>query len=270
MERVGHADVGVRLIADLGRHHEARDARHVGLERGDDQVELQAQQIVEARPRDGHVGQVDLREIALAQEFEPPLDLAHAVEVIVDERAVLAAERALQARRLGEHHVEQALVVARDGAALGVALAAAEDLLERLARRRTPSAAASSACGTRSCGRSCSRRCRRTRRRRLPPRSRPRARAGRVLGRCARRDLIDGDAAERRVALPRVLARQPRGRHDRVHGRALAGLVAEAADDGQVFLQRLERLEDRLEVEVAARPCPASSDSSRRRSACCS
>ena len=33
VERVGHADVVERHVADFGFHHEAHDARHVGLER---------------------------------------------------------------------------------------------------------------------------------------------------------------------------------------------------------------------------------------------
>jgi hypothetical protein len=74
----------------------------------------------------------------------------------------------------------------------------------------------------------------------------------RLLPNVPRRDLVDRDAGERRMALPRVLARQPGRRHDRVHGRALGRLVAEAADDRHVLLQRLERLEDRLEVEITA------------------
>ena len=141
-----------------------------------------------------------------------PLDLAHAVEIVVDERAVLAAERALQRVRFGEHHVEQALVVAGDRAALRVALAAAEDLLERLARLELH----------------------RQRRRRRAERDRAAVAAAvgavargaaaflfgrdlergqrRFLADVARGDLVDRDAAERRMALPRVLgttARSP-------------------------------------------------------------
>src|SRR5262249_16642719 len=150
-----------------------------------------------------------------AQQLEPALDLAYAVEIVVDERAVLAAERAFQRRRFAEDLVEQALIVAGHGAALGIALAAAEDLLERFARLELH----------------------RHRRRRRAERDRAAVRAavgavargaaafflGRqlqrrqrgVLADVPRRELVDRDAAERRMALARVLARQPGCRHDR-------------------------------------------------------
>src|SRR5690606_40961861 len=74
----------------------------------------------------------------------------------------------------------------------------------------------------------------------------------RLLTDVARGDLIDRDAAVRRMALSGRHTAEPRGRRDRVHGRALGRLVAEPAHDREVLPERLERLENRLEVEVLA------------------
>ncbi len=66
VERIGHADVVARLLADLWRDHEALDAREVALIRERDQVEHQAEVLVEVlRGRARHLRQRQLRDIAV-------------------------------------------------------------------------------------------------------------------------------------------------------------------------------------------------------------
>ncbi len=141
---------------------------------------------------------------------------------------------------------------ARDVRALRVAAAAAEDPLEHLARvvlhrqrrgrraerDRAAVAAAVRAVAARAAaallGRDLERRQRR------------------LLADVPRRDLVDGDAAVRRLLAARRHAREPRARNDRVHGRALRRVVAEPAHDRHRALVRRERFQDRLQIEVAA------------------
>ena len=262
-------------VADLGRHHEARDARHVGLERARRSGRTcRRKQLVEARhARPGTSGKSIVREVALrSSSCEPPLDLAHAVEIVVDERAVLAAERALQGRSTSaSHHVEQARDSRRESALRSASSCRGRRSSRTLCAGRTPSAAASSACGTRSCGRSCSRRCRRTP---APPPSSSVATSSEGSGvswpmwRAA--IWSTDDAAVRRMALPR------RARSDsQVAGTIActaelsAGLLPRPLTTVMYFLSGANG--SRIGFRSKSRPiaCRASSDSSPRRSACC-
>ena len=58
------------MITDLGRHHVTDNPRHVRLERGRNEIKLQTQQRIEIRPSHRHIRQIDLRQVALAQQFE--------------------------------------------------------------------------------------------------------------------------------------------------------------------------------------------------------
>src|SRR3954466_2173858 len=65
-------------------------------------------------------------------------------------------------------------------------------------------------------------------------------------------DLVHGDAGTcLRAPLPRTDAVQPRFLDDAVRAGALPSLVAQATDDRHVLAERLERLEDEGEVEIA-------------------
>ena len=52
--------------------------------------------------------------------------------------------------------------------------------------------------------------------------------------------------------LARMHAGEPSGGHQRMHGAAFAGLVAEVADDAQMFAMRRQRVEDGHQFKVAA------------------
>ncbi len=232
----GHADVVVRAVRALGHHDVRRDARDVRLVREVDQVEHQLHLLVEVRQlADRRVGQVDRRQIALRRLRDAPLRLAHALEVVVEHALVGGAELALQVVRAGADHVEHARAALRENRALLGRVAGAEELREHLARVELH----------------------RQRRRLVAERQRravvARARAaGRALRRRLRRDLergqhgiaadLLGDHLVDRRRHPRARgllvglhAREPRGRHDRVHG-ALRRLVLEVAERRDVAL----------------------------------
>ncbi len=52
MERVGNTDMRISLVADLGRHHERHDSRHIRLVRQCDHVKQESDLLVEVRNAD--------------------------------------------------------------------------------------------------------------------------------------------------------------------------------------------------------------------------
>ena len=147
MEGIRDADEVVRLVADLGGHHEGRHAREVALECQRDEIEHQLQVLIEiARNAGRRVRQVDLRRVTPRKLLHAPLDLAHRLEVVPEHRLVARAEAALQIRRIPVHQIQHAAVFAREQLALVRRIALSEQLLEQLAgivlhrqrRRRCP------------------------------------------------------------------------------------------------------------------------------------
>ena len=98
MERVGHADVVVGLAADLGRHHEGEDARHVRLIRQRDQVEHQVDVLIEGRRAQRRVRDVDVRQVASLRLLNAALDFADGLEIVGQHPLVGRPQAALQRR----------------------------------------------------------------------------------------------------------------------------------------------------------------------------
>ncbi len=77
-------------------------------------------------------------------------------------------------------------------------------------------------------------------------------RQGAVLSDMLGGHLVNGRPAQGRLGLSRRNASKPSARRDGVDRRALGGPVMQVADDRHIFPKRLERLQNRLEVEIGA------------------
>ena len=197
-------------------------------------VEHEIQVLIEGvRNADGHLRQLQLREILRFGLLHPALELAHGLEIVDEHRAVARAELLLQRRpRPPSPCPARCRTAARAPCAppanrrgrTGAGTACAGCI---------PSAAAWSPCGRKSCRSSCSRSRDRTRRRRPALRGDFQRRERRVLADVLRGDLV---RASPPCSAPGpcfgCVQREPRCRNDRVHRLALAGAVAEPADDG--------------------------------------
>src|SRR6185312_6696576 len=165
--------------------------------------------------------------------LDPALHLAHRIQIVVDHRLVRGAERALQVRGVVLDQVEDALALVDDLVTLRRIVALAEQAIENLARvvlhrqrlrgsaeRNGPGVTATEA---RVAGAAAAFTGELQRRQR------------RVLADLQGRHLIAGDAAVRGLAHGRVHTAEPRACNDGVGAGALTGLVAQAADDGEVL-----------------------------------
>ena len=100
------AELGIGAVGLLLAQREHEDARDVGLERQGHQVEHQpGVLVVRFRRADGPVGKLEHRLALLAlRHLQPPLDLAHGVEILVHAVAVRRAELVLQMRDVVRHY----------------------------------------------------------------------------------------------------------------------------------------------------------------------
>ena len=99
VERI--ADAGLREdgAAQLAREHQRRDARDVRLERDHLQVHQQLEVLLERRRHAGrHVRQRDVLARRRLGALNPPLDLAHVVEILVQPPAIARRQILLQRR----------------------------------------------------------------------------------------------------------------------------------------------------------------------------
>ena len=269
--RIGHADLGIRAQAALAAEHERRDARQVGLERDRLHVEHQRRVVGEEHrhaARHLEVGR-HLARVALG-DLDAALDLAHRCEVFVHLAAIRRPERADQRVGALGHDVQDAPALASTNRARGrvqPGIDPAEQPFEhqprvRLRRHRRGRAAPREAVrvGAAVAGVAVADRARLVAAE--LDRREPRVAADRVCG-----DLIDRDAGldvgARRLA--RVDARQVTRRGARVVagavGQGVRVLLRQARDDQRVLAQRLERLQDSRECELA----PAGGRRPRRR-----
>ena len=251
-----HADLRIGLVAFLARHHEGRDARDVRLIRQGEQVVHQLDVLFELeRDADRRRRQLEVGLLLLLGDLDAALDLADALEIVVT--VVRSFAPSLRCRPaiclvMASSTLRSSSVRASRSAADA---ALAEHPLEHLARVDLH----------------------RHRRRRRPPRQRVHVDAAvvavaradqarlilggqlhrrqqRVLPDPLRGNLVGGDAGVGVDALRRLRPHpaQPRRRAQRVHRGAVGGAVAEPADDVEVVAERLERLQDRRELETRA------------------
>ena len=138
MVRVRHADLRIRAIAELARELERDDARDVCLERQNLQIEHQLCVIGE-QGGDAHrpiqVGHhvVDRRCLGM---LDLPLDLANAVEILIDANTIRYAHALLQPRDISAERIEQARTTPQRRAARVRVAALAEEALEDDPRMR--------------------------------------------------------------------------------------------------------------------------------------
>src|SRR5262245_18737284 len=137
MVRFGNADLRIRARALFLADHERDDAREIGLERQQLQVQQQIQVILEDRWNalrliDGGQLQVPL----LLGLLNAALDVADGVRVLVDLGLIFRPERSLEARQLLDDRIENAAVPAEKRFSRRAIRAApvAEQLLEHGAR----------------------------------------------------------------------------------------------------------------------------------------
>ena len=159
VERIADARLREDGVAELAREHQRRDARDLRLEREHLQVEHQLQVLLERRParRPAHRAASDRRGTLLLGALNPPLDLAHLVEILRQPATVAGRQILLQRRapapspsRAGCATPAAAPRRSRVGAAV------AEQLLEHELRvvlhrqRRRSATSTRSCCGRRS------------------------------------------------------------------------------------------------------------------------
>src|SRR5882672_2600913 len=117
--RLLHAEAGIRALARLAAGHEGEDAREIGLIRHGEQVEHQADVLLERfgnADRRRERGQ--FRGAARFGALDAALDLAHVLEVVVEPVAVRRPDRALQSARFLRYGVEDAAVLLHTPAAI--------------------------------------------------------------------------------------------------------------------------------------------------------
>ena len=96
--RFRHADLRVRPVARLARELRAADARDVGLIGEHQQVEQQLHVIVVRLRHAARLSICGSRVgVLLLGQLNPPLDVAHRVQIVADDRLVAATDAPLQA-----------------------------------------------------------------------------------------------------------------------------------------------------------------------------
>ena len=138
MVRVWDADFRVRAVAELARQLEGDDPGDVGLKRQDLQVEHELR-VVGERWRDTHrpvqIGHLIVRRPRFGT-LDLALDLANAVEVLIDANAVGHPHSLLEPRDVVAERIEQAGPTVPRRAPGGARSAFAEEALEHDARMR--------------------------------------------------------------------------------------------------------------------------------------
>ena len=110
MMAVGDANLRIRPVADLARDHERHDARDIGLVGQRHQVvhQLDVLLVVERHTRRTRRQLQILVALALLGALNPPLNLAHVLEILRHHLAVGRAELQLQAGDVPGDRVEDA------------------------------------------------------------------------------------------------------------------------------------------------------------------
>ena len=174
------------------------------------------------------------------RHLDAALDLANRVEIVADDDAVLHAEAGLQALGLSLNTIENAAGFGKDLGAFLIGVALSEELLEDRARvaflrqrlrRRAPCDTGAALADTEF-----------------------ERRQTRVLADVADGKLVGADAGIRTglAEVPGFHGGQPALLDVGVRLRRFGGLVAQTGDDGQMFAERLERLQDRRHGEARA------------------
>ena len=261
MVRVGHADLRIRAIALLARELERDDARDIRLERQNLQIEHELRVIGE-RGGNAHrpiqVGHRVIHRRGLGT-LDLPLDLANAVEILIDANTIRDAHALLEPRDVSAERIEQAGAAAQRLAARGRVAALAEEALEDDARmrlggergrRRRPGEAILIDAGVA-----------------VVAHAGERVQVHRQLERRQLRlaaDLPGGDLVDRRAQeIVRALGVLGEGRAQeprvRCVVRARVGILqARVGDDGQLVFDRFERRQDGRQLRER-RPGPAGS-----------
>ena len=138
MVRVRHADFRIGAIAQLARELERDDPRDVRLERQNLQIEHELRVIGECggdADRPIEVGHRVVHRPGLGT-LDLPLDLANAVEILIDANTIGHAHALLEPRDVFAERIEQARPAAQRRAARGRVASLAEQALEDDARMR--------------------------------------------------------------------------------------------------------------------------------------
>ena len=126
MVRFGHANLRVWARALFFADHEGNDAREIGLERQELQVEHQRQVIFKDRRCALRLLHRRQLEVALLLGFlDAPLHVANRVGILIDLGLILRSEVPLEAHELLGHRIENALVLPQPRVARGAVRAAA-------------------------------------------------------------------------------------------------------------------------------------------------
>ncbi len=135
VERIGHADLREGAVTHLARHHEAGNARDVGLERQRHQFhhQLGVHHVI-VRDADGGGGHFDALAVLGLGDLDAALDLAHVVQILGDAVTIVRAQTALQMADLRGHRVQDAVLALDAGHAIGGVGAVAKQAIENHAR----------------------------------------------------------------------------------------------------------------------------------------
>ncbi len=131
VERIADIRFGEHRRAQLAREHERGDPGDLRLERDHLQVHQQLQMLLERRRHTG--GQFRNGQIvwhALFSALNPPLDLAHVIEILRQAATIIRRQIFLQRRHLPHHRVEEAARLLPSRAAFGIRAASSEQFLE--------------------------------------------------------------------------------------------------------------------------------------------
>ena len=271
--RLVDADLRIRPAADLTTHHERDDARQVALVRQHLQVEHQLRVLVVACRHAGRLRDHRHRDVLRALRFgqlDPAFDVADRFQIVRQLRRGRCAP-SRRCRLVVFSSTESRMLRSAAQPSRRARWRRSSRLRRTAARTRpagcSPSAAAWWRCATRSC--SCSRSCSRCR---TSPRSRVlRAPArARPAGSAARAPWRRTDPSTRRRPAPNRTRLAATAVRNRVEAPACAPVLDDAVqpgDDQQLIAERLERLENRRELEAGALGRRASSTASSSRSA---
>ncbi len=249
------ADLRIRSLAELSIAHEREYARQVGLIRERQQVVHEREVLFEHVGHAGGKGDgCHFDAVARFRALDAAFDFPHIVQIVAEPRAIARAERLLQIARLRRDQIQDAQTALHAGGALGLTPRTSEQPLEHGARvdlhrlrcgRRAPrdrvrvGAAVAARAGADVSGEVRGREFERRKRRVLP-------------------NLLRDDLIDRRAAA-HVLGLRPLGQHTAQPARRADGVVAlddagmgarQVADDNERLLERVERLENRREIEA--------------------
>ena len=113
MEGIGHADMVVGLVRAFRHHHEGRHAGEVGLIGDGDQIEQQIDLFVEVvELADRTLGNLHAGDVGGRDDGDAPFDFPHALQILLEGRAIGGAQFALERPGAVQNQVEQAVGLA--------------------------------------------------------------------------------------------------------------------------------------------------------------